>query len=78
MASVQSSAAAKDEQNSETTQNPTDMTAYVQNLLIQMVSDEMGSRIGELEQSINDMKTEMGIEVEVKNAQESKASVGSS
>ncbi|XP_058107438.1 heat shock factor-binding protein-like [Magnolia sinica] len=54
-------------------QSTADMTAFVQNLLMQMQSrfqamsesivskiDEMGTRIDELEQSINDLKTEMG------------------
>ncbi|XP_042019745.1 heat shock factor-binding protein-like [Salvia hispanica] len=54
-------------------QSTGDMTAFVQNLLQQMQSrfqvmsesiitkiDEMGNRIDELEQSINDLRTEMG------------------
>ncbi|KAG6428122.1 hypothetical protein SASPL_112371 [Salvia splendens] len=45
-------------------QSTTDMTAFVQNLLQQMflnkaALDEMGNRIDELEQSINDLRTEM-------------------
>ncbi|CAK9310089.1 unnamed protein product [Citrullus colocynthis] len=53
-------------------QSTADMTIFVQNLLQQMQSrssffnlnilDEMGSRINELEQSINDLKAEMGVE----------------
>ncbi|XP_051128120.1 heat shock factor-binding protein-like [Andrographis paniculata] len=56
-------------------QSTADMTAFVQNLLQQMQSrfqtmsesiickiDEMGSRIDELEQSINDLRGEMGQE----------------
>ncbi|XP_010548948.1 PREDICTED: heat shock factor-binding protein 1-like [Tarenaya hassleriana] len=56
-------------------QSTADMTAFVQNLLLQMQSrfqtmsdsivtkiDEMGSRIDELEQSINDLRAEMGVE----------------
>ncbi|CAB4262717.1 unnamed protein product [Prunus armeniaca] len=69
-------------------QSTADMTAFVQNLLQQMVLlkyrnfidlidlnyvgtcfldhhdalDEMGNRIDELEQSINDLRTEMGVE----------------
>ncbi|XP_047951247.1 heat shock factor-binding protein-like isoform X2 [Salvia hispanica] len=56
-------------------QSTADMTAFVQNLLQQMQSrfhtmsesiiskiDEMGNRIDELEQSINDLRTEMGQE----------------
>ncbi|GER46238.1 heat shock factor binding protein [Striga asiatica] len=39
-------------------QNTSDMTAFVQNLLQQM----MGNRIDELEQSINDLRAEMGQE----------------
>ncbi|KAA3485293.1 heat shock factor-binding protein 1-like [Gossypium australe] len=39
-------------------QDTTDMALFVQNLLQQM----MGSRIDELEQSINDLKAEMGAE----------------
>ncbi|KAH7573577.1 hypothetical protein JRO89_XS03G0174600 [Xanthoceras sorbifolium] len=47
------------------------MPMHVQNLLLQMQNylfldwdalDEMGNRIDELEQSINDLRTEMGIE----------------
>ncbi|KAG8372949.1 hypothetical protein BUALT_Bualt12G0120200 [Buddleja alternifolia] len=50
-------------------QSTADMTAFVQNLLQQMfrflncvVLDEMGNRIDELEQSINDLRAEMGQE----------------
>ncbi|XWS53623.1 hypothetical protein CRYUN_Cryun10bG0016700 [Craigia yunnanensis] len=51
-------------------QGTADMAAFVQNLLQQMfldfldfnALDEMGSRIDELEQSINDLKAEMGAE----------------
>ncbi|KAL5782302.1 hypothetical protein ACOSP7_007331 [Xanthoceras sorbifolium] len=50
-------------------QSTADMTAFVQNLLLQMqfrfqaMSESiMGNRIDELEQSINDLRTEMGIE----------------
>ncbi|KAG8369960.1 hypothetical protein BUALT_Bualt14G0067500 [Buddleja alternifolia] len=50
-------------------QSSADMTAFVQNLLQQMlrflnyaILDEMGNRIDELEQSINDLRTEMGQE----------------
>ncbi|KZV25600.1 heat shock factor-binding protein 1-like [Dorcoceras hygrometricum] len=56
-------------------QSTTDMTAFVQNLLQQMQTrfqtmsesiiskiDEMGNRIDELEQSISDLRTEMGQE----------------
>ncbi|KAG6431189.1 hypothetical protein SASPL_109266 [Salvia splendens] len=52
-------------------QSTADMTAFVQNLLQQMfwleflnkaALDEMGNRIDELEQSINDLRTEMGQE----------------
>ena len=56
-------------------QSTADMTAFVQNLLQQMqlrfqtmsdsiISkiDEMGDRINELEQSINDLRSEMGVE----------------
>ncbi|XP_011090962.1 heat shock factor-binding protein 1 [Sesamum indicum] len=58
-----------------TKQSTADMTAFVQNLLQQMQSrfqtmsesiiskiDEMGNRIDELEQSINDLRAEMGQE----------------
>ncbi|KAM0948539.1 putative Heat shock factor binding 1 [Dioscorea sansibarensis] len=48
-------------------QSTADMTVFVQNLLQQMQTrfqtialDEMGSRIDELEQSINNLKAEMG------------------
>ncbi|KAK0606905.1 hypothetical protein LWI29_006023 [Acer saccharum] len=67
---------AKDGHDSEDpNQSTVDMTNFVQNLLQQMQSrfqtmsesiiskiDEMGNRIDELEQSINDLRTEMGIE----------------
>ncbi|XVF66224.1 hypothetical protein PTKIN_Ptkin10aG0018400 [Pterospermum kingtungense] len=51
-------------------QGTADMAAFVQNLLAQMflnfldvnALDEMGSRIDELEQSINDLRAEMGAE----------------
>uniref|UniRef100_A0A2P2K7Q8 Heat shock factor-binding protein 1 n=1 Tax=Rhizophora mucronata TaxID=61149 RepID=A0A2P2K7Q8_RHIMU len=56
-------------------QSTADMTAFVQNLLQQMQSrfqvmsdsiitkiDEMGTRVEELEQSINDLRDEMGVE----------------
>ncbi|GAV74902.1 hypothetical protein CFOL_v3_18382, partial [Cephalotus follicularis] len=39
-------------------QSTADMTVFVQNLLEQM----MGSRIDELEQSINDLRIEVGVE----------------
>uniref|UniRef100_A0A0D9WP67 Uncharacterized protein n=1 Tax=Leersia perrieri TaxID=77586 RepID=A0A0D9WP67_9ORYZ len=54
----------KAEQDSDgSAQSTADMTAFVQNLLMQMYSlDEMGARIDELEQSINDLKIEMGTE----------------
>ncbi|KAL5199295.1 hypothetical protein ABZP36_020498 [Zizania latifolia] len=66
----------KAEQDSDgSAQSTADMTAFVQNLLMQMQTrfqamseniiskiDEMGARIDELEQSINDLKTEMGTE----------------
>ncbi|CAL5047275.1 unnamed protein product [Urochloa decumbens] len=62
------------EQDSDgSAQSTADMTAFVQNLLMQMQTrfqamseniiskiDEMGMRIDELEQSINDLKAEMG------------------
>ncbi|RID50072.1 hypothetical protein BRARA_H00825 [Brassica rapa] len=56
-------------------QSTADMTAFVQNLLQQMQTrfqtmsdsiitkiDDMGGRINELEQSINDLRAEMGVE----------------
>ncbi|XP_006655995.1 heat shock factor-binding protein [Oryza brachyantha] len=66
----------KAEQDSDgSAQSTADMTAFVQNLLMQMQTrfqamseniiskiDEMGARIDELEQSINDLKVEMGTE----------------
>ncbi|WZY70098.1 hypothetical protein YC2023_002338 [Brassica napus] len=55
-----------------TKQSTADMTAFVQNLLQQMIVaphvfmvgslDDMGGRINELEQSINDLRAEMGVE----------------
>ncbi|KAG2263355.1 hypothetical protein Bca52824_070434 [Brassica carinata] len=41
----------------DTKQSTADMTAFVQNLL-----QQMQSRINELEQSINDLRAEMGVE----------------
>ncbi|XP_051187376.1 uncharacterized protein [Lolium perenne] len=69
-------------------QNPTDMTAFVQNLLGQMQTrfesmsqnivskiDEMGTKIDELEQSVNDLKAEMGTtEAPAKKPEEAKPS----
>ncbi|GMI76043.1 Arabidopsis thaliana heat shock factor binding protein, heat shock factor binding protein [Hibiscus trionum] len=56
-------------------QSTSDMSVFVQNLLHQMQTrfqtmsdsiiakiDEMGDRINELESSINDLKTEMGVD----------------
>ncbi|XP_020572938.1 heat shock factor-binding protein 1 [Phalaenopsis equestris] len=73
-----------DHESEDLMKNPADMTAFVQNLLVQMQTrfqtmsesiigkiDEMGSRIDELEQSINDLKAELG-EVPVKKPEESK------
>uniref|UniRef100_A0A0E0PWA7 Heat shock factor binding protein n=1 Tax=Oryza rufipogon TaxID=4529 RepID=A0A0E0PWA7_ORYRU len=52
-----------DQDSDGSAQSTADMTAFVQNLLMQMCSlDEMGARIDELEQSINDLKVEMGTE----------------
>ncbi|VAI85083.1 unnamed protein product [Triticum turgidum subsp. durum] len=61
------------EQDSDgSAQSTADMTAFVQNLLVQMqtrfqtmseniiTKNEMGARIDELELSINDLKAEMG------------------
>ncbi|XP_020264449.1 heat shock factor-binding protein 1-like [Asparagus officinalis] len=75
MASAPNSGVPKVLQESEEPQSTADMTAFVQNLLLQMQSrfqamsesivskiDEMGSRVDELEQSINDLKAEMGAE----------------
>ncbi|PHT59999.1 hypothetical protein CQW23_02362, partial [Capsicum baccatum] len=58
-----------------TKQSTADMTIFVQNLLQQMINldnvcqvldnvalDDMGNRIDELEQSINDLRVEMGQE----------------
>ncbi|KAK8693837.1 hypothetical protein V6N13_071405 [Hibiscus sabdariffa] len=63
----------QDGHNSEDSKQSTaDMTVFVHNLLQQMATrlksnarpalDEMGNRINELEQSINDLKVEMGVE----------------
>ncbi|KAL1220535.1 Heat shock factor-binding protein [Cardamine amara subsp. amara] len=59
----------------DTKQSTADMTVFVQNLLQQMQArfqtmsdsiitkiDDMGGRINELEQSINDLRAEMGVE----------------
>ncbi|ESW10903.1 hypothetical protein PHAVU_009G247900 [Phaseolus vulgaris] len=59
----------------DTKQSTADMTAFVQNLLEQMQSrfqtmsnsiiskiDEMGNRIEELEQNINELRAEIGVE----------------
>ncbi|CAA2983184.1 heat shock factor-binding protein 1-like [Olea europaea var. sylvestris] len=61
--------------NENPKQSTADMTVFVQNLLQQMQTrfqamsesiickiDEMGNRIDELEQSINDLRAEMGQE----------------
>ncbi|KAJ1258965.1 hypothetical protein BS78_10G116700 [Paspalum vaginatum] len=90
MASPNSGIPVKVEQDSDgSAQSTADMTAFVQNLLVQMQTrfqamseniitkiDEMGARIDELEQSINDLKAEMGSEVTSpsKTKQESKPS----
>ncbi|CAL5038032.1 unnamed protein product [Urochloa decumbens] len=74
MANPNSGIPIKAEQDSDgSAQSTADMTAFVQNLLMQMQTrfqamseniiskiDEMGMRIDELEQSINDLKAEMG------------------
>ncbi|XP_042399981.1 heat shock factor-binding protein-like [Zingiber officinale] len=76
MAGSNTGGGVKVEQDSEyPTQSTADMTAFVQNLLVQMQNrfqamsegillkiDEMGSKIDELEQSINDLKAEIGVE----------------
>ncbi|KAL9286987.1 putative Heat shock factor binding 1 [Arabidopsis thaliana] len=47
----------------DTKQSTADMTAFVQNLLQQMVGfSAFMSSINELEQSINDLRAEMGVE----------------
>ncbi|XP_072972375.1 heat shock factor-binding protein-like [Typha angustifolia] len=70
----------KGEQEAEgSMQSAADMTAFVQNLLVQMQTrfqamsesivskiDEMGTKIDELEHSINDLKAEMGTELPAK------------
>ncbi|NP_001150088.1 heat shock factor-binding protein 1 [Zea mays] len=74
MASSKSGIPIKAEQDSDgSAQSTADMTAFVQNLLMQMQTrfqamseniiskiDEMGARIDELEQSLNDLKAEIG------------------
>ncbi|KAM3199326.1 heat shock factor-binding protein [Capsicum annuum] len=65
-----------DGQDGDNKQSTADMTVFVQNLLQQMQTrfqtmsesiiskiDEMGNRIDELEQSINDLRGEMGQDV---------------
>ncbi|KAJ4722188.1 Heat shock factor-binding protein 1 [Melia azedarach] len=62
-------------------QSTADMTAFVQNLLQQMQSRFqtmsesiiMGNRIDELEQSINDLRSEMGMDVSASPSQPSKS-----
>ncbi|KAK8950559.1 hypothetical protein KSP40_PGU015167 [Platanthera guangdongensis] len=112
MAATPNSSASKGEHESdELMQNTSDMTAFVQNLLLQMqtrfqtmsesiigknilcayfksfneftniyifLGDEMGSRIDELEECMNDLKAEMGVETPTKTPQEPKPSDGSS
>ncbi|CAN4113567.1 unnamed protein product [Withania somnifera] len=64
-----------DGHDADTKQSTSDMTVFVQNLLQQMQTrfqtmsdsiiskiDDMGNRIDELEQSINDLRVEMGQE----------------
>ncbi|CAH8388047.1 unnamed protein product [Eruca vesicaria subsp. sativa] len=76
-------------------QSTADMTAFVQNLLQQMQTrfqtmsdsiitkiDDMGGRINELEQSINDLRAEIGVEgtpppAASKSGDESKPPAGS-
>ncbi|VVA14180.1 PREDICTED: heat shock [Prunus dulcis] len=53
-------------------QSTADMSAFVQNLLQQM----MGTRINELEHSINDLRTEMGIEGSPSPVQQPKPEAG--
>ncbi|CAB4281550.1 unnamed protein product [Prunus armeniaca] len=75
-------------------QSTADMSAFVQNLLQQMIPpgvvemksilcfldcdslDEMGTRINELEHSINDLRTEMGIEGSPSPVQQPKPEAG--
>ncbi|XP_020274897.1 heat shock factor-binding protein 1-like [Asparagus officinalis] len=90
MASNPSSGVPKGPQESEDLQSTADMTAFVQNLLLQMQSrfqamsenivskiDEMGSRIDELEQSINDLKSEMGADTTPAKAKPDETNTGS-
>ncbi|KAJ8480630.1 hypothetical protein OPV22_024357 [Ensete ventricosum] len=92
MASTNPLAPKADQESEGSFQNTADMTAFVQNLLVQMQTrfqamsegivakiDEMGSRIDELEKSINDLKTEMEADTPIKpNAEEDKPSNESS
>ncbi|XP_074557909.1 heat shock factor-binding protein-like [Curcuma longa] len=81
-----------DHESEGSVQSTADMTAFVQNLLVQMQNrfqvmsegivakiDEMGSKIDELEKSITDLKAEMDAEPTVKsNPEEGKPSDESS
>ncbi|KAG6517357.1 heat shock factor-binding protein-like [Zingiber officinale] len=81
-----------DHESEGSAQSTADMTAFVQNLLVQMQNrfqamsegivakiDEMGSKIDELEKSIIDLKAEMDAEPTVKSdPEESKPSDESS
>ncbi|KAG6516733.1 hypothetical protein ZIOFF_027207 [Zingiber officinale] len=83
---------ASDHESEGSVQNTADMTAFVQNLLVQMQTrfqamsegivskiDEMGSKIDELEKSINDLKAEIDAEPTPKsNLEEGKPSDESS
>ncbi|KAF8688750.1 hypothetical protein HU200_042229 [Digitaria exilis] len=59
-------------------QNPTDMTAFVSSdsdmhcAKPPGADDEMGTKIDELEQSINDLKAEMGTEAPAQEPEEAK------
>ncbi|CAL9772155.1 unnamed protein product, partial [Musa acuminata subsp. burmannicoides] len=97
MASTNPLAPKADQESEGSFQNTADMTAFVQNLLVQMQTrfqamsegilfpfncdtlDEMGSRIDELEKSINDLKAEMEVDSPIKpNPEEDKPSNESS
>ncbi|XP_074586028.1 heat shock factor-binding protein-like [Curcuma longa] len=83
---------ASDHESEGSVQSTADMTAFVQNLLVQMQTrfqamsegivakiDEMGSKIDELEKSISDLKAEMDAEPTAKsNLEEGKPSDESS
>ncbi|PKA55129.1 hypothetical protein AXF42_Ash003766 [Apostasia shenzhenica] len=80
MASAPNSTPGKGElESDDAMQNPADMTAFKYKMETDLKAicskpDEMGTRIDELEQSINELKAEMGPEIPAKKPEDSKPS----